>query len=82
MVEITSIEHAEELEDRAILDCIHAFVAEEHRLRALVERGETTEDANRDRLAEIERNLDHLWGLLRTRRAERSPAAQAPVATV
>jgi len=78
MVEITRIEHADELEDRAILDCIHALVAEEHRLRAGLERGEAGEDTANGRLVEIEQNLDHMWDLLRTRRARRA-GLQLPV---
>jgi len=82
MVEITRIEHADELEDRAILDCIHAFVAQEHRIRAMLERGEASEAASQERLAEIERNLDHMWDLLRTRRAERAIAPKRRSAVV
>lgn len=63
MVEITRSEHADALEDRAILDCIQSLVAEEHRLRAA-----TSSDATTTRLAEIETNLEELWALLRSRR--------------
>jgi len=81
MVEITRIEHADQLEDRAILDCIHAFVAEEHRLRAGLERGDADVDAAGLRLDEIEQNLDHMWDLLRTRRAERAGLAEPAAAS-
>lgn len=74
MSEIKQIPSVDDLEDRAILDCIHAFVAEEHRLRGLIERGEITQDASTSRLQEIEGNLDHLWDLLRHRREERNLA--------
>ena len=59
------------MEDREILDCIHALVAQERRLRDLRDRGEVTEDHVHERLTEIEANLDQMWDLLRQRRARR-----------
>jgi hypothetical protein len=60
------------MEDRAILDCIHGFVAEEHRIRSLCERGELDPRIEAARLAELETGLDQMWALLRRRRALRA----------
>jgi hypothetical protein len=65
------------VEDREILDCIHALVAQERRLRDLRDRGQVSEGFEHERLAEIEENLDEMWDLLRRRRALRS-AGQNP----
>lgn len=80
MSEITQILNPNELDDRAILDCIHAFVAEEHRLRGLAERGEVSEQDSAPQLVEIEANLDSMWDLLRRRREERNSALRTPTA--
>jgi hypothetical protein len=60
------------VEDREILDCIHALVAQERRLRDQRETGELSEGLEHDRLAEIAENLDQMWDLLRRRRALRA----------
>ena len=60
------------VEDREILDCIHALVAQERRLRDQRETGELSEGLEHDRLAEIGKNLDQMWDLLRRRRALRA----------
>ena len=60
------------MEDRAILDCIHGFVAEEHRIRSLCERGELDPATEAARLAELEAGLDQMWALLRRRRSLRA----------
>jgi hypothetical protein len=60
------------MEDREILDCIRGLVAEEHWLRQQRDQGELSEDVEVRRLAEVERSLDQLWGLLRRRRAMRA----------
>lgn len=60
------------MEDREILDCIHALVAQERRLRDLRDHGDVSEDSEQDRLAEIEEKLDQMWELLRRRRAIRA----------
>jgi Protein of unknown function (DUF2630) len=60
------------MEDREILDCIHALVAQERRLRDLRDSGRMSEAAEHERLADIEENLDQMWDLLRRRRAMRS----------
>ena len=60
------------MEDREILDCIHALVAQERRLRDLRDHGEVSEGFEHHRLTEIEENLDQMWDLLRRRRAMRA----------
>jgi hypothetical protein len=54
------------MNDKSVLDHIHELVAEEKRLRA-AHRGLSGED--RQRLEQVERELDRLWDLLRQRRA-------------
>lgn len=78
MVEITRIENADALEDRAILDCIQALAAEERRLRTAAA---ASTDADTERLAEIGTNLEELWALLRARRAARE-AGDVPASLV
>jgi hypothetical protein len=56
------------MEDREILDCIHALVAQERRLRDLSEHGEESDPGH---LLEVKENLDQMWDLLRRRRAMR-----------
>jgi hypothetical protein len=58
-------------DDRSIFSRIDALVAEEHELRAKMASGEISRDAERDRLAELEADLDQCWDLLRQRRAKR-----------
>ena len=70
------------MEDRAILDCIHGFVAEEHRLRELRERGELSAEVEVARLEEVENGLDHMWELLRRRRALRAAGLDPDTADV
>ncbi|MDQ1286988.1 MAG: hypothetical protein QG622_553 [Actinomycetota bacterium] len=65
------------MEDRDILDCIHALVAQERRLRDESERGDVPEDVEQERLTEIGQNLAQMWDLLRRRRAMRD-AGQDP----
>ena len=60
------------MEDREILDCIHALVASERRLRDERDHGSVSEGFEHERLGEIERNLDQMWDLLRRRRALRA----------
>jgi hypothetical protein len=60
------------MEDREILDCIHALVAQERRLRDLRDRGEMSEGVEHQRLTEVGENLDQMWDLLRRRRALRA----------
>jgi hypothetical protein len=60
------------MEDREILDCIRALVAEEHWLRQQRDDGKLSEDVEVRRLSEVENSLDQLWDLLRRRRAMRA----------
>jgi hypothetical protein len=60
------------MEDREILDCIHALVVQERRLRDLRDHGQVSEGFEHERLIEIEENLDQMWDLLRRRRATRA----------
>ena len=54
------------MDDKSVLEQIHALVAEEKELRAThVGRGLVGED--RTRLESLERQLDQLWDLLRQR---------------
>lgn len=70
------------MEDREILDCIHALVAQERRLRDLRDRGDVNEGAEVERLSEIEENLDQMWDLLRRRRAMRAAGLDPDVVDV
>ncbi len=54
------------MDEKDILNRIHALVDEEHKLR---ESGEHTQD-QRARIGELERHLDQCWDLLRQRRAK------------
>ncbi len=54
------------MDDSDILGRIHELVEEEHKLRGSA--GEHGED-QRSRMAELERQLDQAWDLLRQRRA-------------
>ena len=63
-------------EDR-IHDAITAAVGEERRLRDQLAEGRITTQAEHERIAELEVQLDRLWDLLRRRQAERA-AGQDP----
>jgi hypothetical protein len=56
------------VEDKDILDHIHALVDEEKQLRASHHGGGLTSDERR-RLESLEQQLDQAWDLLRQRRA-------------
>lgn len=58
-------------EDRSVLGQIDQLSAEEHDLWRREAAGNVT-DAERQRLREIELQLDQCWDLLRQRRARRS----------
>jgi hypothetical protein len=60
------------MDDKEILDRIHELVDEEHALRAQVQRGELSPEAERTQLTAAEIELDRLWDLLRRRRAARA----------
>jgi hypothetical protein len=70
------------MEDREILDCIHALVAQQRRLRDRQGREGVSEGSEDERLAEIEENLDQMWSLLRRRRAMRAAGLDPDVADV
>jgi Protein of unknown function (DUF2630) len=55
--------------ERSILNHIDELVAEEHRLRSRHTGGQGLTDAERERMAELEVQLDQAWDLLRQRRA-------------
>jgi hypothetical protein len=55
------------VDEKDILSRIHTLVDEEHLLR----EGTDHTDEQRARMAELEKNLDQLWDLLRQRRAKR-----------
>ena len=55
--------------ERSILSHIDELVAEEHQLRSRHRSGEGLTDAERDRMGELEVQLDQAWDLLRQRRA-------------
>jgi hypothetical protein len=56
--------------DRSILHHIDELVAEEHQLRSRHRGGEGLSDAERERMQELEVQLDQAWDLLRQRRAK------------
>ncbi|WP_371495410.1 DUF2630 family protein [Kitasatospora sp. NBC_00374] len=63
--------------DRRILDRIGEMVAAERDLRALLAEGRIDPETERQRLRDIEQQLDQCWDLLRQRRA-RSEAGEDP----
>ena len=56
------------VDDQQILSRVHELVAEEHRLR---ESGAGLTPEDRERLRQLERDLDQCWDVLRQRRARR-----------
>ena len=56
--------------DRSILHHIDELVAEEHQLRSRHRGGEGLTDTERDRMHQLEVQLDQAWDLLRQRRAK------------
>jgi hypothetical protein len=56
--------------ERSILNHIDELVAEEHQLRTRHRGGEGLTDAERERMGELEVQLDQAWDLLRQRRAK------------
>lgn len=57
--------------DQPVLSHIQELVQEEHRLFEQGERG-TVEEGDRQRLAQVQVELDQCWDLLRQRRALRN----------
>jgi hypothetical protein len=64
------------MDDRQVMDRIGALVEEEHTLERQAAGGGLDED-QRDRLQQLEVQLDQCWDLLRQRRARRN-AGQDP----
>lgn len=62
--------------DDALHDRIHALVEEEHELRER-HAGQGLDDGERERLRQVEVQLDQTWDLLRRRNARRE-AGQDP----
>jgi len=60
---------ADSMDEETILGHIDELVAEEHRLRTAVQKGELASDEERSRLRTVEESLDQAWDLLRRRRA-------------
>ncbi|MEW2163693.1 DUF2630 family protein [Streptomyces sp. NPDC007084] len=58
------------MDQEQILSRITAMVDDERRLREAVAAGEIDSSTERVRLAELERELDQCWDLLRQRRAK------------
>ncbi|MEU4170237.1 DUF2630 family protein [Streptomyces sp. NPDC026665] len=58
------------MDQEQILSRITAMVADERRLRDSVAAGEIDSSTEHARLAELERELDQCWDLLRQRRAK------------
>lgn len=57
------------MEDNEILGRVHRLVDEEHGLRERMARGDIDGAEERQRLEELESELDRCWDLLRRRRA-------------
>lgn len=70
------------MDDKQIRERITDMVAQERDLRDRLARGAISEDVERDRLADVEAELDQCWDLLRQRQALRDaggdPATAAP----
>lgn len=63
--------------DESIATRINRLVEEEHELQSHAADGQGSADEDRDRLRDLEVELDQCWDLLRQRRARRS-AGQDP----
>jgi predicted nuclease with TOPRIM domain len=68
--------------DDDITKQIDRLVDEEHRLHTQHTTGEATTDEERERLRELEVQLDQCWDLLRQRRARRTAGRDPDDATV
>jgi hypothetical protein len=68
-------------DDRAVLATINELADEEHRLLKM-ESDHTATDDDRQRMVEIERELDRCWDLLRQRRARRNAGQDPEQATL
>jgi spore cortex formation protein SpoVR/YcgB (stage V sporulation) len=70
------LEREAAVEDREILDCIHALAAEQHRLRQSEEHSQEDEQPRQERLRQLEESLAQLWDLLRRCRAEQAESSK------
>ncbi|MEU9129437.1 DUF2630 family protein [Kitasatospora sp. NPDC048540] len=68
--------------DRRILERISDMVAAERDLRALLADGRIDADTERQRLRDIEQQLDQSWDLLRQRRARKEAGEDPNLASV
>jgi hypothetical protein len=69
------------MDDANVTSRINELAAEEHELFQREGRGEAT-DADRERLAELQVQLDQWWDLLHQRRARRAAGQDPDEATV
>lgn len=69
------------MDDKEIVVRVNALAAEEHELFEKESHG-TADDADRQRLKELEVSLDQCWDLLRQRRARRSAGLDPDDASV
>ena len=60
------------MNDKEIIERVHALVDEEHDLRDRRSEGKLSEQQEHDRLAALEVALDRCWDLLRQRRARKA----------
>lgn len=58
------------MNERSILSHIDELVGEEHQLRSRHDSGDGLTDAERQRMQQLEVELDQAWDLLRQRRAK------------
>jgi hypothetical protein len=68
------------MDDVSLIHRIDELVDEEHRLRSHASSGTPLPDDDRERLQQLEVQLDQCWDLLRRRRARRT-AGEDPDAT-
>ncbi|MFJ1708160.1 DUF2630 family protein [Kitasatospora sp. NPDC088346] len=68
--------------DRRILERIGEMVAAERELRALLAEGRIDPETERQRLHDIEQQLDQCWDLLRQRRARMEAGEDPNLASV
>lgn len=70
------------MDDREVVQHIDELVAEEHRLRDHSTAGHPLTDADRERLGQLEVQLDQMWDLLRRRKAREEFNENPDVETV
>ncbi len=70
------------MDDASVIHRIDELVEEEHRLRSHASSGTPLGDEDRQRLQQVEVQLDQCWDLLRRRRARRTTGADPDEADV